>query len=220
MRKRNQGNFDHTFFDVIDNEAKSYWLGFIMADGCIVTKVDKGSKKLRIHLSLLDQDHLQKFHDAIGSKKELYRWNTTVSSTHSSDRLCEQLIDKGCISNKSLYLEFPEILPNIVHHFVRGYFDGDGSSFVVKNRLFLSFVGTEHFLSNLRSSSPVNQSKKMVKKKNVFELQFGSIPDCTALSNWMYKDATIFLDRKKEVIDNWLLMPRPKNGRPCKTRCF
>ena len=33
----------------------------------------------------------------------------------------------GCVENKSLILQFPTTVPEeLMHHFIRGYFDGDG----------------------------------------------------------------------------------------------
>ena len=40
------------------------------------------------------------------------------------------LIKQGCIPNKSLVLTFPnkhQVPENLINHFIRGYFDGDGS---------------------------------------------------------------------------------------------
>lgn len=39
------------------------------------------------------------------------------------------LINKGCGINKSLILKFPDetqVPQNLISHFIRGYFDGDG----------------------------------------------------------------------------------------------
>ena len=40
------------------------------------------------------------------------------------------LIKQGCVPNKSLILTFPnkhQVPENLINHFIRGYFDGDGS---------------------------------------------------------------------------------------------
>lgn len=64
---------NYTFFDSIDCEEKAYWLGFILADGCVRTKkrtqtlqsgevstIKKGSG-LEICLQEKDKKHLEKF---------------------------------------------------------------------------------------------------------------------------------------------------------------
>ena len=60
------------FFKNIDNEKSAYWLGFIMADGCINEVINKKTKKLKsmnlsISLSTKDNHHLEKFLNDIES---------------------------------------------------------------------------------------------------------------------------------------------------------
>ena len=50
-----------------------------------------------------------------------------------SKQLKKDLIQAGCTCTKSLTLTFPSenIIPkHLQHHFIRGYFDGDGSVFI------------------------------------------------------------------------------------------
>lgn len=49
-----------------------------------------------------------------------------------SQKTVDDLKQLGCIERKSLILKFPteEQVPfDLLHHFIRGYFDGDGSIF-------------------------------------------------------------------------------------------
>ena len=44
--------------------------------------------------------------------------------------ICEDLKKLGCLQKKSKILVFPtesQVPKNLIHHFIRGYFDGDGS---------------------------------------------------------------------------------------------
>ena len=53
---------DHHFFDVINTEEKAYWLGFITADGCVVSK-----NRLTINLAVADVAHLEKLNVSLSS---------------------------------------------------------------------------------------------------------------------------------------------------------
>ena len=45
-----------------------------------------------------------------------------------SQKTVDDLIDKGCVKNKTLILKPPKNVPTeLIRHFIRGFFDGDGS---------------------------------------------------------------------------------------------
>lgn len=53
----------------------------------------------------------------------------------TSDNMFVDLCKHGCVPNKSLILTFPRTIPdNLIHHFIRGYFDGDGSVFILNKK--------------------------------------------------------------------------------------
>ena len=44
-----------------------------------------------------------------------------------SDKLCNDLIKHGCLPRKTFILKWPTTIPeNLIRHFIRGLFDGDG----------------------------------------------------------------------------------------------
>ena len=62
------------------------------------------------------------------------------------------LIKQGCVPNKSLILTFPnkyQVPKNLINHFIRGYFDGDGSIYEYSKTHAgsISFIGTESVLN-------------------------------------------------------------------------
>lgn len=61
----------------------------------------------------------------------------------------DDLIKHGCIPNKSLKLKFPTTVPDkLIRHFVRGYFDGDGS--IAKNEDRCTLISTQEFCDELK----------------------------------------------------------------------
>lgn len=124
--------FDEEFFDIIDTEVKAYILGFFYADGCNFTK------EHIISFTQLEQDKdiLEKIklamnsnyplHEIIQTSNNKKKYTLSMRSKHTSDVLCKL----GAVNSKSLTLQFPsiELFQNedLLRHFVRGYFDGDG----------------------------------------------------------------------------------------------
>jgi hypothetical protein len=121
--------------------------------------------------------------------------------------MCQDLIRLGCKPRKSLELKFPEINDVLLPHFVRGYFDGDGCASVHNKKqktpqLRLSFIGTEDFLSKLQGV--IGTNCKLVPTGNnkiVKSLGISGNTQTKRITDWMYKDATIFLERKRKVIN-------------------
>ena len=96
----------------------------------------------------------------------------------------------------------------------QGYFDGDGSVFISKekhwrnNNIFpvihFRFSGTKAFLNVL--DEKINLSGRLVQAKGskVYELSYKRNKKANLFYNYLYKDATIFLERKKEIFKTHL----------------
>lgn len=72
-----------------------------------------------------------------------------------SQKTVNDLKRLGCTEQKSLNLTFPtkeQVPPHLLHHFIRGYFDGDGSISLYNNDYHVSIVGTESFIKSLYSA--------------------------------------------------------------------
>ena len=118
------------YFSEIDTEEKAYWLGFLYADGSI----DKRGV-LRVELISEGKQHLEKFAKAIkytGSVIGPYFRNKIKNPIYKIDlsnpRFGKDLQNKGVIQNKTFFVQFPKWLKTeLVRHFIRGIFDGDGT---------------------------------------------------------------------------------------------
>lgn len=120
-----------------------------------------------------------------------------------------------------MILKFPTINEDLVPHFVRGYFDGDGTVGVYKyvsksdsKTLKSGFCcGCYEFLTELCKKLPVKTVNIRENKKDnngqgcVYTVSF-SVNDSIKLYTYMYKNATIFLNRKKEIFDNFIKQRR------------
>lgn len=212
--KQNETKFNEHIFDCIDTEEKAYWLGFIFADGYIDSSPLYENKKSRyvfeLGLSNKDETHLIKFNtfaeyngNNIKRKKvklegkifDCCRWS--IVNKH----LWNNLKDIGCLPNKSLILEFPYKIfkdPSLIRHFIRGYFDGDGSLGIYENRISCSCLGTKSMLDAIMQYSGfenIHYKHDKRHSENTYSFEFCSQKAITFL-NYIYKDCNIYLDRK------------------------
>jgi len=204
-----------------ENETSFYLAGFIAADGNVCHH--KSNYDLCIGLSAKDEKHLIKLHDLLESNSSIrtYENNSYINGknikstikafTVCSKQIYEDLNNNFLITpNKSLTLKFPEHLSNhpMIHHFIRGYFDGDGSWIIrnptIKNKqskinICFSIMGTNHFVISLNNilHSHLNLPNNTISQtKNVFRLRYSGNRLSSVIGDWIYKDATIFLERK------------------------
>ena len=223
--------FNYDFFQDIDNEHKAYWLGFLCADGCILDMKLKSGKKIpqtvQISISVNDIELIYKFMNDIGLEKEIYigeaknKKSTTkyAKLCAGSNKMCEDLISHGCTQRKSCTLKFPDIEDCLVRHFIRGYFDGDGSVYFCErfqydkrrgkeylNQHFVcNFQGTYDFLSKLRfilEESNIKCGKIRKGHGNIYTFEFSSRESVTSFYHYIYDGATVYLNRKHEKFIN------------------
>lgn len=200
VNKQNLAQMNENFFDQIDNEEKAYWLGFLYADGAI------SSSRNGIELSLKSSDinHLKKFSKSLEfHNKHIFQDDIRCRLNFNNKHMHESLIKLGCTPKKSLTLVFPtneQVPPDLIHHFVRGYIDGDGSVMVGlnhrKERVVprLSILGTESFLKDLIATMGWKQNQ-INHPSGAFQVEWGGKYVFRYLQD-IYNDATIYLDRK------------------------
>ena len=207
------------YFEKIDSPDKAYWLGFLYADGGI-----KAGEQwtVRINLKATDEDHLKKFLKAIQSTKNTIKQTTKKDNEKeykgvyvciSDKKMVEDLIDKGCTPRKSYTLTFPDesqVPKHLLNHFIRGYFDGDGSISKTnhKNSTLKYFegniIGTENMLSGiLKEIGKQNLTIRPLSNKNdiVKSVSFSGNRMMSRLYEYLYKDSApeIELTRKKNL---------------------
>ena len=117
--------------------------------------------------------------------------------------MCRTLEKHGMTPNKSLTLSFPDISENLLPHFIRGVFDGDGSIYKHKdNGYTLTITSTNDFCMSLKNivEEKLNIHCGIYDAQNhngitkVFTIS-GRIQTKKFL-DWIYRDAELFLERK------------------------
>jgi len=187
------------FFNKIDNELNAYWLGFLMADGYV------NQNRNIVELALKDFDMIDFFKndlDSTAPSRILIKKNVKKIII-CSKRIVNDLVELGCVQKKSLILKFPIVPQHLEHHFIRGYFDGDGSVWwkTDKNQLVFSFMGTLDFMEKIQNRLSFLNSKAQIKKKNnenIYRYEISGNQKAKQFYIYLYKDATRFLLRKKQ----------------------
>lgn len=210
--------FKRDYFDSIDTEQKAYWLGFLFADGNVhIPKGSTGGSKggtVEIGLKASDDYHINNFIRCIDGENPIeYRDVKLGDKTYPSARvqlnsieMSNDLIHKGCIPRKSLVLEPPKHLPQqLIRHFIRGYFDGDGCICFKKGKYFtISMEGTVGLLNWIKdclknigidSISIYNNDNTKSKTLSIFKHE-----NYLKFFNYIYKDKSVFLERKYQLM--------------------
>jgi hypothetical protein len=204
-----KNKFNERYFETIDTEDKAYFLGLIYSDGCLYKNT------LSISLIHTDSYVLESLRDYIGSNSPLYllpprkeKHQFQKKFSVSSELLKKDLERLGITPKKSLILNFPnnqQVPPNLLNHFIRGVFDGDGSIFsyerIINNKKYI-----ESGISIISSNSFITNLFNYLKYGNVYSTNYGkntylSIKNKNEIKKFIefiYKDSTIYLKRKKE----------------------
>lgn len=216
------------FFDKIDTEEKAYVLGLLYADGWNQTE----RNLVAIALKESDKDILEKITELIQPDKPL-RYYTAANSREkegfensqnqcrlmiNNKHISQRLVELGCGKAKTHTLTFPtkeQVPSHLIRHFVRGYFDGDGSVSGDKQKQFC-FVGTIDFLLPLQQilMKELNFSKTKLdcrhkgRDNEIRSLRYCGINQCIKFRDWLYEGATIYLERKKNMFDTYFPFER------------
>jgi len=208
--------FNEHIFDCLDSPAKHYWLGFCYADAYALP-----SKSLRVKLKADDYTHLEKlaeflghsgpitFHESVLNGKTHQGCLLQVYSRHLANRLNEMGVVKGR-SHFSLTKQC--LLLGLERHFIRGVLDGDGTIFLTKKGgPVIGFYERPDLLVWLRTYFAENldtkPNKTITHSPPIAQLCYGGGIQVTRILKYLYKDATVFLERKKikadEIISRW-----------------
>lgn len=210
--------FNKDFFDNIDSEDKAYWLGYLAADGSLTSQ--KNSKRINLSIKESDGDHLLKYKNSLNldwlpkkkkiflhsTNKEYFAYRYIITST----KMFNDLVDKGLTERKSLTLKPPKNVPKeLIRHWVRGYFDGDGSIFLPERsqKYHISIRGTLQILTFIKdfiygeNELPDKAIRTDHRNKINHILSVGSLENKLKFYEIIIKDSTIFLERKKELLD-------------------
>ena len=214
MEKRKY-NFNLDYFDNMSNNL-AYILGFFASDG---TMID-GQWDIKFALSIADKEILEKIAEEIDFdgkvieidqkyKGEIYK---SCLLRISSKNLYDKLLNMGFTNNKSYDVGIPKVITNeYMTHFIRGFFDGDGSiggQFIKGSQQMRVRIGcgSEKIITEIRDWLRDNVGVKNVnintdkRKNHWFEICY-STKDSLKLYHVFYEGSELYLKRKKDKFD-------------------
>lgn len=219
-RKRRASRFNiHNDLKLINNEKDAYILGLWFADGYISNNMQAG-----LSLNKKDSDLLNDILNYISPEQTLLNKLNQKCLIISSMDFVDNLKSYGITSNKSIndYC-IPDINKGLVRHFIRGYFDGDGTVYYdrkylrfnicsitlnILNDIQIEFLESS-IISNINTEIRENKSYSVLGNKtdnckNMHRLFVRKKDDLCKLYKYLYDDSTIFLLRKKEIFEKYV----------------
>ena len=207
-------NEKNVFYKITEKSA--YWIGFIMADGCI------HKNKLSLNLSVRDKGHLIKLKKYLETNNKISELNTKAWGKNyklvrlqvSGAGLIEGLKKYGITQNKSITAKVDK---SLVYNkdFWRGVIDGDGcislETIKAKNSKirnsycypYISLYGSINlinqfcaFLKYVINKNYTNSIK--IQKNGYADIHFGG-KNAFKTIDFLYKDSITFLKRKKKI---------------------
>lgn len=212
-------SFNEDYFEEINTEDKAYFLGFIVADGCISDKTNA------IRIIQKDTYILEKFKTYIQFNGDIFvRKDRKISYiTISSGKTKKDLEKLGIHSNKTMVVKYPNIPENLQNHFMRGVFDGDGCISIRTDKRNNSQRGQVNICSGsydfikeyydrlVKYCGLSGKNKIRCPKDSYYVVDWGGLSDVEKIYEFLYKDSTVFLGRKKETFDKIVSITKEKN---------
>jgi len=209
------------YFANIQTEEQAYWLGMLTADGWI----RKDLKGWAISLKSADESHVELLRACIGSNapitKRLYRKSHTSKIEIYSKRMVSHLMKLGITPKKSLVVLPWHGKKKLLKHYWRGVFDGDGC--ICKNKArkkgghcyVLSLCGSKWIVDGFRDfvQEKTGYCKKPYKKGNIYYVEYGGTLQPQNVAKTIYTNCSVFLTRKKKMIDELLATKQLKFDR-------
>lgn len=231
------------YFKNIDTPEKAYIIGFLASDGTINTS--HKSYFARIAVKYTDVDILEKIKEVMNitskitySEEEVTfpQGGTTIAKMSKLNfygkELIGDLISYGLTPNKTLNLkiDYKRIPDEFIRDYLRGLWDGDGCFGIYDKKANSSrtyevgYIGSKELLNDIKDiilkKFPLHKVNIWHAKEcneNIFRLGLARRDDFVEFLDFLYKDATIYLDRKyQKYLD---CMERIKNMKYKKSPC-
>lgn len=172
----------------------AYILGLISADGCINDR----EKHYSIEISSNDTSLLENVRTLMELTKPIEKERNNFRIRIDNREIYEDILNLGLTPRKSLTIQFPKVPEEFINHYIRGFFDGDGSIFRLKDgRVVAKFsCWSPQFLQILQK---ILREKCNVREKKSHDNSIVYYPiESFKVLNYLYKDSNIKtrLDRK------------------------
>ncbi len=214
------------YFEDINTEEKAYWLGYILADGCVKTRTSKDRRFYGLVLASIDLDHLEKFKATLEYTGPITAPKRSGGFLNSKQcyylRISRVKLSKDLLKYKpdSSNITIPKIRKDLERHLIRGFFDGDGSVYSwIRNSksnnldrkcptqnsfaLEASIICCDSMLKDIKNKLDDLNIRNRVKPSKCDSMNYLVVsngPDLREFRKYLYKDSFIYMQRK---FDKW-----------------
>ena len=184
-----------------------YLLGYILGNNSMIID-DYNHYKLIIGST--DYNHIKQIANVFGCNIETVTHtlnNMPCWSINIVDQaVCHSLLELGIKPRKSTEpsnIDYDWIGHNFTH-FIRGLIDSDGCICRKKNSLHIEIAGHESYIKQI--SDMMSDQWGVYKNDSIFVIaKRGNSKDKLDFYSYLYKDATIWLQRKRDKYDEWII---------------
>jgi hypothetical protein len=197
-------------FENINNEIEAYIVGLWFSDGW----VSKNQAGIRLHKN--DKKILETIKDYICPEITVQSEKNSHCIVLSNSETIDNLISLGCLRNKTYKsLQIPYMKESLKQHFIRGYFDGDGTVF--KDRIYIKAnicsINKNFLLQIKEILDDANINSKIYKEirknktikipggfssncKDMYRLVISKKKEIETFKNYLYGNSTVYMQRK------------------------
>lgn len=191
----------------LSTQTSAYLLGYILGDNSMT--IDDYNH-YRLVISSTDYNHVKQIANVFSCNLETFTHtinNTSCWSINIVDQaVCHSLLELGIKPRKSTEpstIDYAWIGCNF-NHFIRGLIDSDGCICRKKNSLYIEIAGHESYIKQISDMMPASWG--IYKNDNIFVIaKRGNSKDKLDFYSYLYKDATIWLQRKRDKYDEWII---------------
>ena len=198
-------DINENYFDSIDTERKAYMYGFFYADGHLSPRgtVSFGIQERDGYILeefLKDMESNNTTKKTMGENGRYYR-SLSITNKHISETLRKYGVD----GDKTYSAKFPKesvIGDDILRHFIRGFFDGDGTiSKTNTSNLSASLVGTYNMMWSVSYiieyfTGVKGAIREEPRSEKIYYYSVSGGKNVEKFLSFMYDDSSIYLTRK------------------------
>jgi len=207
----------------------SYMLGYITADGCITVSKDRKKHPFALNITSVDLEHLYLLRGALESEHKISKKSRKADNSGyqlqiRNHIITQDLLNLGIHPRKTYNLNPIKVPDEYFPDFVRGFFDGDGSVYILKvngtPQIKAGFVSSSlNFIKDFNQRLCKNLSipqktihrgipKREGRKMILYSICF-YIDDCEKLAKFMYgNNPKLYLSRKHQIFEKWKSIER------------
>jgi hypothetical protein len=206
---------DEAVFDK-PGQAEAWLLGLLWADGTW------GGARHSIGLSSTDRDLLEKTVQILSSDYPIRSHNPrSVRGTKgtkmqyrlyvNSKVLCNRLTELAGGRLKTERIRIPSLSPELIPHFIRGYWDGDGGVSVKSPQAYL--CGNHGLVAEIvahlaEAGVTIPRVSNATNCAGIAKVHFSRAADLETLFSYLYQGATYYGERKRQLWDELLEIKR------------